>query len=667
MLALGLSGNFSGEHNDLAPGIGPGFFHDATACLIRDGALVAAVEEERLNRIKKTTKFPINAINACLSKVKADPSNIDAVGYYFGERTVDDALNQVYMRDISLPVRYSRELIADHLKVKFSLDLPKDRIVFAEHHLAHGLSCYARSGMNEALVVVMDGRGDRHSTTIFRAENGELHSLGTYAIGKSLGYFYASAIALLGYGLGDEYKVMGLAPYGNPESFRDFFKSLYVLKDHGDYSLRQISGMLVDIGIVPRRLGEQFSRKHIDFAAGVQQTLEEIAMHVLTYWSEETGLSSLCFAGGVAHNSSLNGRILRSGKFREVYIHPAAHDAGAAEGAALVAAEQVGGVPAFTCSRLRSASFGPDLGEAEDIEDELSAWSALIDYERSPDVVDRAARLLAGGAVLGWACGSSEYGPRALGNRSILADPRPSGNKERINAMIKQRENYRPFAPVVTAEAAAEFFEMPATRANYDFMSFVVDVRETRRPELGAVTHVDGSARIQVIDRASNERFFRLVQRFGQLTGVPVLLNTSFNNSAEPIVQSVHDVLTCFLTTELDFLVVDDFLVCRRPGRRLALDNLLLEFRPVTRLTKLKTMTSADCQQTCFEIYLDYAKGPRATISSNLFAMLEIADGLQTVECLAKVIGGLTDAVRQELYELWQRRFFKLRPSPVNR
>jgi predicted NodU family carbamoyl transferase len=251
--------------------------------VIKDGILVAAVEEERLNRIKKTTKFPINAIKACLAKANALPSEIDAVGYYFQENVVDRALNELYMRDITLPIRYSRDFIVNYLSADLDLELPGDRLVFAEHHVAHALSCFASSGMESALVVVMDGRGERHSTTIFRAENGKLHRLATYDISKSLGYFYASAIRLLGYGLGDEYKVMGLAPYGNPEVYRDFFRSLYALKDNGDYSLRPMSGLLLDGGFVPRRRKQEFSQEHIDFAAGVQQTLEEIAMHVEHY------------------------------------------------------------------------------------------------------------------------------------------------------------------------------------------------------------------------------------------------------------------------------------------------------------------------------------------------------------------------------------------------
>jgi decarbamoylnovobiocin carbamoyltransferase/7-O-carbamoyltransferase len=662
MLVLGLSGSFSSEDTDLVPNMAQGLFHDAAACLIKDGILLAAVEEERFNRIKKTSKFPVNAIRACLEVAHVSPSEIDAVGHYFQEDLVDQWLHEQYLRHTHIPLRYSRELITDQLRAEFDLDIADDRLVYAEHHVTHALSCFVRSGMEEALVAVMDGRGESHSTTMYYGVNGRLESLATYHIGKSLGHFYADAIRLLAYGLGDEYKIMGLAPYGNADTYRSLFDSLYSLGDHGDYELRPLSSVFSPKVFPPRRQGQEFTQQHMDFAAGVQQTLENIALHVLGYFGEQTGLPNLCFVGGVAHNSTLNGRILQSGKFREVFIHPASHDGGSAEGAALAAAYQMG-ASSFRQPRMRTASVGPGLGTTAEIEKELGAWKELIEFEVPADIVECAAQLLAEGAVLGWAYGSSEYGPRALGNRSIVADARPSENKERINSMVKKRESYRPFAPVVTAAAAADYFDLPKTSANYDFMSFVVNVRANRKDELGAVTHIDGSARIQVVDPRSNERFHRLVQRFGELTGTPVLLNTSFNNNAEPIVQTAHDALTCFLTTELDFLVIEDFLIRRRQGRLLAFDGMVLQFRPVTRLVKRNRLTPAGVREVNFEIYLDHPKGSHCEVSPPTFALLDSADGVRTVESLADAAGGLSDDIRRELYSLWQQRFFALRPQ----
>jgi predicted NodU family carbamoyl transferase len=661
MLVLGLSGGFAGESWNLAPDVKILFTHDAAACLIRDGELVAAVEEERLNRIKKTVKFPVNAVRACLDLASVSATEIDAVGHYFPEWLMNEGLNGIYRAFPMTPVRTARELHMGHLRDGLGFDLPDDRLFYFEHHVSHAMSVFARSGMKEALVVAMDGRGERDSTTIFHGSNGQLVPLAAHDGDKSLGMFYVTAIESLAYRFGDEYKVMGLAPYGNHDTYRKLFGEMYALKDDGDYTIVSLEELRARTSPM-RRMGEEFTQDHKDFAAGLQHVLETIAMHIISYWAKSTGLRNLCFVGGVAANSSLNGVILRSGLFDEVFIHPASHDAGAAEGAALMAADRLGTSP-FGLPRMRSASVGPSLGTARKVEDALEAWGALVEYERSSDIVEDAARLLADGAVLGWAHGRSEFGPRALGNRSILADARPPENKEKINAMVKKRESFRPFAPVVTPEAATTYFDLPETRANYDFMSFVVDVREDRRAELGAVTHVDGTARIQIIDPVSNERFYRLVRRFGELTGTPVLLNTSFNNNAEPIVQSVQDVLTCYLTTGLDFLVIEDFVVRRREGSSLALDSLVVKYRPITRMAKRTWLTPAGTREVSHSIFLDVVPWQTAIISPSVFAILEAADGKQSLAALAEVVGGLTDDIRRELYSLWQDRYFTLEPS----
>ncbi|GLU50345.1 carbamoyltransferase family protein [Nocardiopsis ansamitocini] len=665
MLVLGLNGNFSAEDTDLVPDMLEFFFHDASASLIRDGVLIAAVEEERLNRIKKTTKFPANAIRACLATAGVTPDDIDAVGYYFREDHMDAVLNQLYTDDPRVPVRHSRRLIKDRLKAEFGWELPDDRLVYIPHHVAHATSALVRSGMDEALVVIMDGRGEEESGTVFRSAGGHLESLATYPAGKSLGSVYLSATQFLGYKFGDEYKVMGLAPYGDPARYRDVFQELYTLEEKGEYTVHHSTAVpnligppFAAVGLLPRRKGEPFAQEHKDFAAGLQEAVEKIALHVLRYWAETTGLTRLAFGGGVAHNCSLNGAILRSGLFDEVFVHPASHDSGAGEGAALAAGRLLGASPR-PLPRLRSASVGPDLGSLQEIAAALAGWAPMVEVEQPHDIVGTTARLLAQGAVIGWAHGGSEFGPRALGNRSIIADARPAQNQTRINAMVKKRESFRPFAPVVTVEAAHDYFELPATAANYDFMSFVVRVREEHRRLLGAVTHVDGTARVQVVDARANERFHRLVDEFGRLTGTPVLLNTSFNNNAEPIVQSVHDVITGFLTTGLDALVIEDFLVRRGPGGPLGFDNLALRFRPVTRLATRVRPLPAGQRVTTHEIFLDYSTGPRAEVSAALFSLLTEVDDTRS---LAAQSVALTDGLKSELFDLWQQRFFELRP-----
>jgi predicted NodU family carbamoyl transferase len=669
MIVLGLSGGYLNGDADFTADITEVCGHDAAACLIRDGELLAAVEEERFTRIKKATSFPAGAIRACLDTAGVTPAEIDAVGYYSMELANDVLMKHLSVKNPEQPIRTSREVITRGLQDVLGIDFSGDRLHYVPHHVSHGLSSFLRSGMREALVVVMDGFGEGHSISVFRGLNGPLQGdskhlevLHTYHMDKSLGLFYLSKIELLGYGLGDEYKVMGLAPYGNPDTYRDIFGAMYDLKDDGDYELHPENWALLINGFMPRRKGEAFTQQHIDLAAALQQALERIALHVLGYWADRTGLANLCFTGGVAHNSSLNGLIVRSGKFREVFVHPASHDAGAAEGAGLAAGLLLGG-PRREQPRMRHASVGPGPGPAAEIESELAAWGDLIEYEQPGDIVETSAKLLADDAVLGWVHGPSEFGPRALGNRSILADARPAANKERINAMVKKREAYRPFAPVVTADAAETYFEIPRTRANYDFMSFVVNVRDEHRELLGAVTHVDGTARLQIVSPSSNERFCALVAKFGELTGVPVLLNTSFNNNAEPIVQSVHDAVTCFLTTGLDFLVVEDFLIRRRPAALLAIDGLVVRLRPLTQVAKRIGVTPDGRHETRYEVSMRYAHGPRTEVSATAFALLEAADGQRTVGSLAGLAGGLGPDLRRELHSLWQGRYFVLRPA----
>ncbi|MEU9640291.1 carbamoyltransferase [Streptomyces tendae] len=666
---LGINGNFSGPDTDLVPQMSEVMFHDAAASLVHDGELVAAVEEERFNRIKKTTKFPLEAIRECLDLAGARPEDVDAVGYYFPERTVDTLLNSLYLDNPRIPVRYSRELIGQRLKESLGWDLPAEKLVYVPHHEAHALSSYLHSGMDSALVLVLDGAGERSSGTVYLAEGTRLEKLAEYPIYKSLGMMYAESTFMLGYGFGDEYKVMGLAPSGNPETYRDTFQKLYTLLDGGEYELtpgsvvpiRPTSQLFLAEGFRPRRKNEPFTQQHRDFAAGLQETTERLALHVLEHWAKATGQPRLCFGGGVAHNSSLNGRILKSGLFEEVFIHPASHDSGAGEGAAYAAAASLG-TSLRPKKRLMSASLGPSLGTSEEVAARLAEWAPMVDVERQEDVVETAAALLAAGQVLGWAHGRSEFGPRALGHRSIIADARPAENQIRINAMVKKRESFRPFAPVTTVEDAHDYFDISGAKGNHEFMSFVVPVLPERRAELGAVTHVDGTARIQIVSEESGERFHRLVQRFGEMTGTPVLLNTSFNNNAEPVVQSLDDVLTSFLTTELDGLVLEDYLVRAKASPDLG--ALVPKFRPVTRLVERRSGgADASSGAVDHEVSLDYHTGPTTKVSPELYELLSRVDGVTPLESLAKPMGGLSEELTFEVFTLWQGRFIVLTPG----
>lgn len=653
MLTLGITGSFSVVDDEVLPELGRGFFHDSAACLIDESGVVAAVEEERLNRDKHTNLFPIQAIRACLDQVGAGPADVDRVGYFWGEDGADAAISLNVLRYPRLPLRTARELLTDRLaRVGIQAGIHSRPVTFVRHHDAHAASAWYQSGFDEGLVVVMDGMGEAEAVSFYHGTRDGMRLLRTHPITSSLGLFYTRATELLGYREFDEYKVMGLAPYGDPDTFRKTLDSVLLLRPDGDYELDMpgLQQAVIRSGYRPRRAGEPILQVHKDLAAAVQQTLERVVFHLLGHWRSRLGLGDVCFAGGVAQNSAMNGRILAGGLFERMFVQPASHDAGAALGAGTLVARQ--DRPRAKPFVLRDVYLGPDLGADGDIEDTLKPWRDLLTWERHDDIADTAARLLADGEVIGWARGRSEFGPRALGNRSILADPRPVGNKDRINALIKNRESYRPFAPAVLAEAAGEYFDLTRTACPLDYMGCVVEVRPDRRPVLGAVTHVDGTARVQVVRPETNPVFWRLISRFGDLTGVPVVLNTSLNNNAEPIVQTVDDAVVTFLTSGLDRLVVGDWLVGRRPEARSAYGRLGVRLAPLAEATA----TVSDNAVT-HRIHRRGYRDAALPISEPVHRLLRTTDGRTP-------IGELPDGedVLGELVELWQARLVELRP-----
>lgn len=666
MLTLGLSGTLGADRRDLFAGLPDYFFHDAAACLVQDGRLIAAVEEERFNRIKKTNKFPINAIRYCLSAGDVDMADIDGIGYYFGQQFTDLGLNSLYLTDSTQPLHYSTALLHDQWSA-LGGEVPLPPVVHVDHHESHALSSFVRSGFNSALVVVLDARGDNESGTVYSADAAGLTVLCKYSLGDSLGTFYESATHPIGYRFGDEYKLMGLAPYGDPSVYMEHFNELYSLLENGRYTIHQtipdfdpVGSHLFTKGIRPRRAGEPFSQQDMDVAASTQSALEDIVMHILTHWQTTTGHQALCFSGGIAHNSTLNGRILESALFDKVFVHPASHDAGAAEGAALGAAIHLGAHPAPQ-PQLESAALGPD---PSDVAQELARWAPLVTSHQVDDPASHAAKLVAGGEVIGWVQGRSEFGPRALGNRSILADARPQENKDRVNAMIKSREAYRPFAPIVTAQHAHEYFVLPETEANYSFMSFVLPVRERHRQTLGAVTHVDGTARVQVVQPNDEGRLHELLGHYAEHTGVPVLLNTSFNNNAEPIVQTALDAVTTFLTTGLDALIINDWVV-RKTSESVpsSLHHLAITLRPQAFLSKQVNPTS-DVPQTSYRIDSNYFAGDSREISRDLYSLIEHSGPRVTLAAAADAANvDLTARLRDELFRLWQSRLVAATPT----
>jgi len=560
MLVVGLSGGLNWAASERFQETS-NFLHDAAAVIVRDGRIVAALEEERDNRLKHSNKFPLGAIRHCLDEAGVSARDVDRWAYCFGN-VLEILATNAFMADMAAPpLVFSEAILADRLSAGLGVHVSPSAITTVGHHAAHVASAFEPSGFESALVVSYDGGGDDSHGRIASVVNGTYETLSDLGAPQSLGHFYHAAMRPIGYGRFDEYKVMGLAPYGDPSRFREPFRSLYTLHEGGKYEIH-FDRFKSLMGLVPvRRPGEAFTQEHMDLAATIQDALETMAFHLIDGVRRSTGHRNLCLAGGVALNCTFNGRLAKTNWFDEIFVQPASTDAGAALGAALyverTAAPRPGRAP------LTHVYFGrtPVL---DTLEPSLRAWSDLVTFERSADICRDAAERLRDGAVSGWVQGQSEFGPRALGNRSIVADPRPAANKDRVNLMVKKREAYRPFAPSVLAEYAGEYFELPGYPRRFAFMSFAVPVQPDKRALLQATTHVDGTARVQVVFEDVNPRYWKLISEFHRLTGVPVVLNTSFNNNAEPIVDSVDDAIQCYLTTGLDYLVIDDYLIAKK-------------------------------------------------------------------------------------------------------
>jgi carbamoyltransferase len=625
MLVLGLSGCFSENDKDFIPNLPDWFYHDSAAVLMDNGKVVAAVEEERLNRIKHTNKFSARSIRYCLEEYQVKLSDIDYIGFYINEDSIDRMLSAEYIKYQTVPLKYSRQLIIELLEKEFGYKFPLEKLRYVTHHQAHAYSTFFHSGFDQSLIMVVDGNGENESITILSGKDGQLKTLKTFPIEASLGFLYLAGVELLGYSLFDEYKVMGLAPYGDQQRFRPQFQSIYKLLPNGEYHLEPLSRMIdlfLEKGLLPRRKGEKFTQDHKDFAAGLQETLEAIAKHILAYWQKETGHKKLCMAGGVAHNCSLNGQLLYSGLFDEIFVHPASHDAGAAIGVAMML-QQESSNDSFKLSPIDHVFWGPDVGSSDSVQSTLEQWSQFLDFRLMENTSVEVAQLIAQGAVIGWVQGKSEFGPRALGHRSILADPREAENKTRINAMVKKREGYRPFAPSVILEAADEFFELAQQPCSFGYMVFTVKVKEDKRKLLGATTHIDGTSRIQTVSKDVNSKYWNLINQFGQLTQVPILLNTSFNNNVEPIVNSCLDAITCFMTTNLDYLVIDDFLVSKLNfSWKDYYLNMTPYLVPSAALREVNQFNSQEEKSSYHEIYFNYAGGKSLLIMPETYQVL---------------------------------------------
>ena len=451
MLTLGFSGGIDGMREQVYD-FPFNLVHDSAAVLVRDGEVVAAIEQERLNRIKHTNRSAGPAMRFCLEQAGVTLDDLDAIAFYATEEHITSVLRVLHLTSGSAPAPLAaRAMVQRIVAQEFGRGIDPSRIHFVEHHWAHAVSAYFMSGFDDALVMTLDGQGEGVSGMAFSGRGRELRMLRSIPMQHSLGFLYRDVIRLHGYELFDEYKVMGLAPYGDAARFRRLFSTLYELQPEGYYRLHLDRVPELYDHVQPRGKGEPFSQDHLDLAAALQEAVDIVGGHLVRHFAQATGHRRLCLAGGVAHNCSMNGRIVYSGLFDRVFVQPAAHDAGCALGAAL--AVQLEMRPEQPVAPLGHVFWGSDLPPHDALSRELGRWSGLVTAVRHDDIAATAARLIADRRVIGWVQGRSEFGPRALGNRSILADPRPPEHKDIINRMVKKRESYRPFAPSVFSSA----------------------------------------------------------------------------------------------------------------------------------------------------------------------------------------------------------------------
>jgi carbamoyltransferase len=671
MNILGYHGSFHHVEDERRIGHGG---HDAAAVLIRDGQVVAAFEEERLNRLKHANCFPVRAIRECLRI--GGLSSIDQVDHIclnVSRPMMDRQARAAWLGKPSTDAaRDGRSRVAACFSNALGQDVAA-KLSFCPHHLAHAWSALVPSGFDESLVFIADGDGEDLSGMVLTGRGRELTPLRSYAASKSLGQLYTGIISFIGYGRFEEYKAMGLAPYGDPTVYAPLFEEGCRLLPDGDYDIDPVDewvSRLERAGVLAlaRKRGQPFTQVHMDLAAALQKATERIMLHVLTHYRRQTGQRHLCMAGGVAHNCSANGAVLYSTLFDEVFVQPAAHDAGGAYGAAVHAAVEHG--VDLRRPRWTHVYLGTETHRGDGVLPVLERWRSLVSWEYIGDRPDVPAKLLAGGAVIGWMQGRAEFGPRALGNRSILADPRPPENKARINAMVKKREGYRPFAPSVLAERVRDYFEVPGEQDEFPFMIFVLKVKPEVRELLGAITHVDGTARVQTVAREANPRFWSLIHAFERETGVGMLLNTSLNNNAEPIVDTADDAIACFLTTGLDYLVVDDYLIRKPAEIPAACYGRLVPALPAhRRLVRAQWPEHGAADRESFTVESTRSEffGPMNTsISKDMYRVLGRADTRRTLADLFDGSNAVSGAGAEPLYReaarLWADRVIALRP-----
>ncbi len=551
--------------------------HDSAAALVIDGEFVAGVAEERICRRKHTGEFPRGAIGYCLQEAGLAIDEIDEIAHgfdyapYAALYSLDPVSRDLY-RDV-----LSRTALLTHVRRAFP-GYPEERVHSVNHHLAHAASAYFTSGFDSCLVVVADGMGEAHSISIYDAHDGALDLLHRIPAGDSIGSLYSLVTLHLGFDFNsDEYKIMGLAPYGDAKRYRSFFADAVDLLPGGSLRIPLLRlnksrderenylasrRHLADRLIEPRGPDDEVLGAHRDVAAALQECLDRVMLHVCSHFGQATGRRRLALAGGVALNCTANGKLLRSGHFDEIHVQPAAGDDGSALGAALHRASVHGEARNV---RMPTPFFGPSHPHAA-IARALHGRTGEVESVTFPSLeaaCEEAANLIAAGRVIAWYRGRMEFGPRALGHRSILADPGHPEMRNRINAMVKMREAFRPFAPAVTLDEVHRWFDVDSG-TELPYMIMTVDVREEYRRHLPAITHINGSARVQTVSPDDNAEFHALLRAVGRTTGREMVLNTSFNVKGQAIVNTPEEAIETFLGTGIECLFLENILLTKR-------------------------------------------------------------------------------------------------------
>jgi carbamoyltransferase len=607
------------------------FYHDSAAALVLDGEIAAAAQEERFTRVKHDPAFPARAIAYCLDSAGLSPADLDYVAFYDKPLTKFERLLETYLAYAPVGFQSFRRAMPLWLKDKLHMrrtirralgDSTRARLVFTDHHESHAASAFFPSPFEQAAIITLDGVGEWSTATYGIGEGNRIRLLEHIAFPHSLGLLYSAFTYYCGFKVNSgEYKLMGLAPYGRPIYRELISERLIDLKPDGSFRLNMdyfeyCQGLTMTgrrfnelFGGPPRSPESSLEQRHMDLAASIQAVTEDAVLRIGGHVHERTGMKHLVLAGGVALNCVANGRLLREGEFDDLWIQPAAGDAGGALGAALFVWHQLLERPRSPGGRdsQRGSFLGPRY-TTQDIRRFLAGQAAQgQEFEDESELLEQVAGLLADGKIVGWFQGAMEFGPRALGARSILGDPRSPAMQATMNLKIKFRESFRPFAPAVLQDRAPAWFDLqPGQESPY--MLLVAPVREDRRvpidedalrtmrddpdlrhrvnvvrSEIPAVTHVDYSARIQTVDEERNPRFARLLAEFERLTGCPVLVNTSFNVRGEPIVCTPEDAYRCFLATDMDVLVLEDIILTkdettRKAGQRVR-EQYLAQFQ----------------------------------------------------------------------------------------